>query len=452
MNRSRPSSRGPEGGGLRIGQLGRKWIVPLVLALAGLSSMALAPSSSIQPSDSGSPGASSSPDASAWPGGSTHPPTLAYYYMWFNTASWAHAKTDVPVLGTYTSTSPAVIKQHVTWAKQAGVDAFIVSWKSTPSLNLALSTLVAECRSQGLKLVLIYEGLDVNRNPIPRSQVQSDLIWFENLYGSDPVFDVYGKPAVIWSGTWQFSDADISSVRTAIDAPNKVLLLGSERSAADYQKRAGLFDGDAYYWSSGDPLSTPGYLKRLTDLSAAVHASKGLWLAPASTGYDGRLNGGTTVVDRRNGATLTAAWADAQATNPDGIALISWNEFTENSYVEPSRNYGERYLVVLALLTGAPGPVHNPTPSPNAIAPLAPTAQASPSGAPAGAATGGPTRGRNSSSDLLASLLVAAIVLFGLVLVGLNLRSRNRQARDGSSSNDLPGAEARADTLGRPIR
>jgi hypothetical protein len=372
--------------------------------------------------------------------------------MWFNTASWAHAKTDVPVLGTYTSTSPAVIKQHVTWAKQAGVDAFIVSWKSTPSLNLALSTLVAECHSQGLKLVLIYEGLDVNRNPIPASQVQSDLIWFENQYGSDPVFDVYGKPAVIWSGTWQFSDADISSVRTAIDAPNKVLLLGSERSAADYQKRAALFDGDAYYWSSGDPLSTPGYLKRLTDLSAAVHASRGLWLAPASTGYDGRLNGGTTVVDRRNGATLTAGWADAQATNPDGIALISWNEFTENSYVEPSRNYGERYLVVLALLTGAPGPVHNPTPSPNAITPLATTEQASPSGATGAAASANSTHGRNSSSDLLASLIVATIVLFGLVLVGLNLRSRNRQAREGSSFNDLPGAEARADSLGRPIR
>jgi hypothetical protein len=452
MNRSRPSGRGFDGGGLRIGHVGRKWIVPFVLALAGLSALGLAPSSSPQPSASGLPSGSASPDASALPGGLAHPPALAYYYMWFNTASWAHAKTDIPVLGTYTSTSPAVIKQHVTWAKQAGLDAFIVSWKSTPALNLALSTLITECHNQGLKLVLIYEGLDVNRNPIPVSQVQSDLIWFENQYGSDPVFDLYGKPAVIWSGTWQFSDADISSVRTAVDAPNKVLLLGSERSAADYQKRAGLFDGDAYYWSSGDPLSTPGYLKRLTDLAATVHASRGLWLAPASTGYDGRLNGGTTVVDRRNGATLTAGWADAQATNPDGIALISWNEFTENSYVEPSRNFGERYLVVLALLTGAPGPVHNPTPSPDATAPLSPTAQASSSGPPVAAASGNSSHGRNSSNDLLASILVAALVLGGLVVVGYNLRSRSRQAQEGPSPNDLTGPEVRPDSLGRPIR
>jgi hypothetical protein len=448
-------------GRLVKGRFARARAIPLILAIAGLSTLGLSPSSgpSASPAPSASPTISSSSSAAASgplasAGAASHAPVLAYYYMWFNAASWTHTKTDVPVLGSYASTSPAVIKQHVFWAKEAGVDAFIVSWKSTPALNLALSELVAECRSQGLKLVLIYEGLDVNRNPIPTAQVQSDLLWFENQYGSDPVFNVFGKPAVIWSGTWRFSSADISQVRTQLGAPNQILLLGSERSAADYRPRASLFDGDAYYWSSGDPVTTPGYQKRLTDLAAAVHSGNGLWLAPAAAGFDARLNGGATVVDRRNGATLTAAWDDALVSNADAIAVISWNEFTENSYVEPSHNYGERYLQVLALLTGAAGPVvHAATATPGANAPPSPSAKPSSTDTTAvPLAAGRSAPGRGSTSDLLASLLVAAVVLGALGVLSFSVRNRLRHAPDRPEMSDRGNPTGRTDSLGRPIR
>ena len=453
MNRSRSAGPASGAGDRRTGngsdRPGWSRALPLILAIVGLGALGLAPSPS--PSPTPTAGASSSPGS---PGPATHTPVLAYYYMWFNSASWTHAKTDVPVLGSYTSTSAAVIKQQVTWAKQAGIDAFIVSWKSTPSLNLALSRLVAESDLQGLKLVLIYEGLDVNRNPLPAVQVKSDLAWFEANYASDPAFDLYGKPAVILSGTWRFTNADIASIRDLLNAPKEVLLLGSDRSAAEYQPRATLFDGDAYYWSSADPLTTPGYQKRLNDLASAVHSNNGLWLAPAAAGFDARLNGGTTVVDRRNGATLTAAWDDAVATNPDGMAVISWNEFTENSYVEPSRNYGERYLQVLALLTGAAGPVHSARPSAGPSPSPSPAVQPSPGGQ-AGAATGGGSGGHSSPSDWLGSIVVAAIVLGAFALVGFNLRKRGRLApgvTDRAPSTARNGPTGRTDSLGRPIR
>jgi len=403
--------------------------IPMVFMLAGgLSALGLAGSPSPQPS--------SIRTTQPSPSGTTPIPVLAYYYMWFTSGSWAHAKTDQPALGKYTSTDPSIIRQQVTLAKESGVDAFIVSWKSTPSLNLALSELIAECHSQGLKLVLIYEGLDVNRNPIPTTTVSADLTWFANQYGSDPAFDLFGKPAIVWSGSWRFSDTDIAAVRSQIGAPGKILLLGSEKSAAAYQARASLLDGDAYYWSSGDPLSTPSYQKRLTQLSDAVHASNGLWLAPAAVGYDARLNGGTAVVSRRNGVTLTTAWADALASKPDAMALISWNEYTENSYVEPSHNYGDRYLQVLSLLTGGPGPVATPSPTVAPSAPPSPTALPSAT-RPAGAVgtPGGPAPGRPSVPyNWTASLLVAAVV-FGIL--GILAFSFRRRARRRGSEDDL---------------
>ncbi len=405
-----------------------------VAAFVALSSLAMlsGPVLSAGPTTdaSSSPGSSVSAGASGGPGTPGYkPPVLAYYYVWFNTASWSHAKADQPLLGPYTSTDPGVISQQVAWARESGVDAFIVSWKSSPSLNLALQELVAEAHRQNLKLVLIYEGLDVNRNPIPLATVESDLVWFENTYGSDPAFDLYGKPAVIWSGSWRFSNSDITTVRNLIDAPSKILLLGSEKSAAAYQARAGLFDGDAYYWSSADPMTTPGYLTKLNALGQAVHAAGGLWLAPAPAGFDARLNGGTSTVDRRNGATLTAAWSDALGTSPDGIAVISWNEYTEGSYIEPSVNYSFRYLTVLSSLTGAPGPSTTAVPSepaPSAQPSAAATAAvAGATGAPgAGAAGGSGGPARPAPMDYSpASILFAAGVLLILVIFGWRLRS-----------------------------
>ncbi len=367
---------------------------------------------------------------------SASPPVLAYYYMWFNAASWTHTKTDLPSLGAYDSTDPAIVHQQVAWAKASGVDAFIASWKHTPTLDTALAELVAECRTQGMKLVLIYEGLDVNRNPIPAATVGADIAWFADRYGSDPVFDVYGKLAVVWSGSWQFSDAQIAGVRTQVGAPDRLLLLGSEKDAASYTARASLFDGDAYYWSSADPLSTPGYQKRLTQLGAAVHADQGIWLAPAAVGFDARLNGGTTVVDRRSGDTLRQAWSDALATAPEGVALISWNEYTENSYVEPSRNYGFQYLQVLASLTGAAGPA---VPSAASTSTPTPTASATPGSSVAAANGGtgprspsyGASLGRSQPPyEWLGSVLVALALIAGLAILGVN---RRRRTERGSS-------------------
>ena len=59
------------------------------------------------------------------------------------------------------------------------------------------------------------------------------------------------------------------------------------------------------------------------------------------------LIGGTQVVERKDGATLRQEMNAALQSAPDAVGLISWNEFSENSYVEPSRNYGRRYLDVL---------------------------------------------------------------------------------------------------------
>jgi hypothetical protein len=62
--------------------------------------------------------------------------------------------------------------------------------------------------------------------------------------------------------------------------------------------------------------------------------------------------GGHESVPRDNGQTLRTEYGTAVRSSPDILGLISWNEFSENSYVEPSLHYRDQSLDVLRQLRG----------------------------------------------------------------------------------------------------
>jgi hypothetical protein len=281
-------------------------------------------------------------------------PVLAYYYIWYDTSSWDRAKVDIPTLGDYSSDDISVMRKHILEAKSAGITGFIVSWKSTDVLNRRLEQLAEVAQQENFKLVIIYQGLDFNRNPLPVNQVANDLDVFIQRFASLPAFQLYPKPLVIWSGTWKFSTQEIEQV--AKSRRGVLLLLASERNLDGYDRLANLVDGNAYYWSSVNPATYPGYQNKLDQMGQLVHQNNGLWIAPAAPGFDARLIGGTTVVDRNNSDTFRTEINAAMASSPDALGIISWNEFSENSYIEPSQKYGTQYLDILSQILKVPGP------------------------------------------------------------------------------------------------
>jgi hypothetical protein len=281
-------------------------------------------------------------------------PVLAYYYIWFNPTSWNRAKTDFPVLGRYSSDETSVMRRHVAWAKRAGIDGFLVSWKSSPVLDRRLARLIRVADEADFKLGIVYQGLDFHREPIGARRIGEDLDRFLGRYGGDRAFSIFGKPLIVLSGTWRYSVREIASITAA--RRDQALILASEKRARDYVRLASLVDGDAYYWSSVNPLTFPHYRRRLVSIGRVVHRTRGLWIAPAAPGFDARLVGGTRMVPRRGGATLRQELSAAMGSSPDAIGLISWNEFSENSQVEPSERDRGRSLAVLAQVLGAPAP------------------------------------------------------------------------------------------------
>ena len=281
-------------------------------------------------------------------------PVLAYYYIWFNPTSWNRAKIDYPLVGRYSSDETAVMRKQVRMARQAGINGFLVSWKSTPVLDRRLARLVSVARSEHFHLGIIYEGLDFSRHPLAPHRISHDLRVFRDRYGSDPVFRIFHKPVVVWSGTWRFSREQIDQV--AVPLRRDLLVLGTEKNPAGVERLAGAVDGDAYYWSSVNPATFPRYEDKLQRMANAVHDEGGLWVAPAAPGFDARLVGGQTIVPRADGATFRREITAALGSSPDALGIISWNEFSENSHIEPSVHYRGRALEVLADALGARPP------------------------------------------------------------------------------------------------
>lgn len=282
------------------------------------------------------------------------PPLLVYYYIWYDESSWDRAKTDYPLLGRYSSDDRAVMEQHVKLAKAAGVDGFIVSWKSTEKLDRRLAQLRDVAVEQDFKLAIIYQGLDFYRKPLDVNRIATDLDYFVQTYADDPVFDIFGRPLVVWSGTWEYTPEQVASI-TTLHREN-LLMLASEKNVRGYERLAPWVDGNAYYWSSVNPSTYPNYQGKLDAMSDAVHQHGGLWIAPAAVGFDARLVGGERVVERGDGENLRIQMNAATGSSPDAIGLISWNEFSENSHIEPSVNLDAQSLSALATIRGAQPP------------------------------------------------------------------------------------------------
>ena len=272
-------------------------------------------------------------------------PVWSYYYIWYTTSSWRRAKIDSPQLGCYSSDDTQVMRAHVRLAKAAGITGFLVSWKHTPVLDARLRSLTAIAASEQFSLGIVYQALDFRRHPLPAATVRRDLIWLASTYGMNPVFTSGGKPTVVWTGTEQYP---VSVIEPVVASVRRTLsVYSSAKSVRDYLRVAKAVAGNAYYWSSADPTLAQ-FATKLAALGAAVHSQGGRWLAPAAPGFDGRPLGGARTIERHDGAALRTSVAAALASAPDALGVISWNEWSENTYIEPSARFGRTDLAALA--------------------------------------------------------------------------------------------------------
>jgi len=336
-------------------------------------------------------------------------PVFAYFYQWFERSSWLRAKVDHPLAGNYSSDDPHVLRDQIQQARAAGVDGFLTSWKDTPALDRRLRLLLAVAASEHFEVGVVYEALDFYRKPLPVATVRADMLHLTAEWGAQLRTRSFGRPVIVWTGTDQYSTADVRSVHEALG--RRAYLLAASKTVDGYERIAADVDGEAYYWSSANPRS-PTTPTKLDQLSAAVHRHGGIWIAPAAAGFDGRTLGHSRVVARDGGSTFRLSLDHAYASTPDAVGVISWNEWSENTYIEPGRRYGTQELSVLRDYLRSVG--HGVAGGPDRRAP---------------AAHGGPWSGFN------AAVVLAVTCLVGLVLLLATPRRRSRGGLHADNGN-----------------
>lgn len=297
---------------------------------------------------------------------------LAFYYPWYGNAEvtggsgrWSHwegvdvaakrirSSTHFPELGPYDSLDYTTIARHAQWSKRAGLDGWIVSWwgKDAPT-DQPMAAILDAGQKFGLDITVYYEVVPHNDPQIAFREILDVL----QRYGKHPAWlRINGRPVVFVYGralenigldAWRSVDKQLDTAY-----PGGVILMGGEISAAS----ARVFDGVHYYVSTeamqGMNIDQITYWARMTYPGwVKVATARGrISTITVMPGYDDtKIRHPGHVVSRFDGRSYRAQWEAAIAASPDWILVTSFNEWHEGSEIEPSVEFGEKYIELTA--------------------------------------------------------------------------------------------------------
>ena len=285
---------------------------------------------------------------------------LAFYYPWYGNpegpaGSWVHweprrtnwASTHMPTAGYYDSLDPETVRRHIREAKAGGIDGFIASWWGLSSFeNRALPILMAAAEEEDFLVTIYYEAADT---PM---QIITDVSVLVSRYGDSPAFlTVDGMPALFFyvRVTSKFTLSQWRIVFDALIDRGRSIFALADSLDPTYLSA---FQGLHTYNPVSLPMEATASAYRSASLAARLQGA--LFAATVLPGYEEAVPRTTSpYLEREDGATYRAYWALARASTPHWILITSFNEWHEGSEIEPSLEFGARYLDLTAELSAA---------------------------------------------------------------------------------------------------
>lgn len=248
-----------------------------------------------------------------------------------------------PKLGAYSSTDPAVLKQHMAWIRQAGIGVLCLTWWGQDSYeDKGTPAVLDAAAAAGLKVNFHLEPC-AGHTP---DKLAADVKYLLAKYGKHAafyrasglgnkpvfyVFEIVRHPSAVWK-------AAVDQLRTDVEP---FLIFGQTSDVQLIQ--AGGFDG-GYLYDGLAPFKDAGFPKRWSTTAAEFNAAGKLFVPSVGPGYwdDRAVPRGAdepeSAKTRDDGQdnTYDAAWEAAVATDPPFITITSFNEWHEGSQIEPA--------------------------------------------------------------------------------------------------------------------
>lgn len=298
---------------------------------------------------------------------------VANYFPWYDPATWDTGCTsddDQPQHGPYNSDAPAVISRHIQQARDAGLDGFAVHWFARDDRTDANARQILDRSPEGFNstITFLYHILPGARI----DAVVEELRYVHETYGEHPRFlRVAGRPVVFFADMYRVPDktgqrptsdqavatavARWAEIREAVDPHHETWWI-AEGLRPEYLD---IFDGLYVYridhaCCPNACLSAPRWADEVRRWEERTGEPK-LWVGTVMPGWDDlnskksqcadlRVSADPFARDRGDGTYYARTWQAVLPTDPDLIALHSFNEWVEGSYIEPSVLFGDRYL------------------------------------------------------------------------------------------------------------
>lgn len=307
---------------------------------------------------------------------------LAFYYDWYGTprfeqGRWVHwdecrgcrhdpartvAETSprtgttlkVPDTGTtdhppalYDSNDPIAIRRHLRLAARAGIDALIATWWGRGSYHdraFRTALAVAHRARSRVKLTIYYETVPDSAGDRVQAVVD-DFRYLRERYGRDPAFlHVDGKPVFFIYGRalHQLTPQQWLTALAGIRALGPSILIGDCTAKACLD----VFDGLHEYNPVGEVAAHADLEAQFARLAAICRERGRISAATVIPGYDDSHIGRDhpTVVGREGGALYSRLWHAAMRARADWVLITSFNEWHEGSEIEPSVEWGDRFI------------------------------------------------------------------------------------------------------------
>lgn len=269
----------------------------------------------------------------------------AFYFGWWTGESWGDERLIDRPRATYDSRDAGAVGRHIDQAKSVGIDAFIMSWFGPKDNNLTqqvFGILLDQANARGFKAGAAVDMYETGYNNSVE-EVRTSLAHLINDRVHHPAYLRYdGKPVIYFWNQDRFSVAQWREIRSQVDPDHNTIWV-MEGVSTGYLS---VFDGLYLFntvWSNNPAATAATWQTRTQQAGGWFYTPTVL---PGWNDVTGRANP-TPTRNRADGEYLTRSWNGAAASGADVILITSWNEYFENSHIEPSEQYGSQALDIL---------------------------------------------------------------------------------------------------------
>lgn len=251
-----------------------------------------------------------------------------HYFMWYGPVAngWGNNRDIVlpdapaPLAGRYDSSDTDVIAMQIRQMEETGFDFAIVHTPvNDPRTWANARTFLDRLSGHRLKAVVVLDGLydaDAATKALWVQKAKDDFTYYGNY------LQLHGQPVVVlYSVPLEFG-------------PAPGVLLRNLYWTYRYGPGQNTFNGDRRL----DPRDWPFWAPTPQPLVNGM--------VPVIPGYtDASLGRSRTMVHPRgNGQLYREQWTRALTLHPEIIAVYSWNEYFEQTAIEPTNVWGDQYL------------------------------------------------------------------------------------------------------------